>query len=281
MKHPFQLINLVTLKKVSALFAGNYKTSFHGSGIEFAGIREYTFGDSVGDIDWKTTARMGKTYIKTYEEDRERKVLFLLDMGASMRFGSGSVTKFDTLSEIFSILSFSSVGNDDPIGAWFFADQILNTLKIKKWMAHLGVIRQEFETFRAKLDTKESSLSPIITELFKKKIRNHLIFLFSDSLEALPQKEFRTLADQNDLVFIHIFDTFENTLMGSLVHTTDDVYIDGGDMRKRQQYIDERNRLLADFRHDIIRLGGSYLSLDENQNVYKELYKFFKGRQKR
>lgn len=132
MKHPFQLINLTTLKRVASLFAGNYKTSFHGLGIEFAGIREYAFGDSVGDIDWKTTARMGKTYIKTYEEDRERKVLFLLDMGASMRFGSGDVTKFDILSEIFSILSFSSVGNNDPIGAWFFADILLSTSKIRK-----------------------------------------------------------------------------------------------------------------------------------------------------
>jgi len=49
-----------------------------------------------------------------------------------MRFGSGDVTKFDTLSEIFSILSFSSVGNNDPIGAWFFADRIIDTLKIRK-----------------------------------------------------------------------------------------------------------------------------------------------------
>ena len=281
MKHPFQLINLITLKRVASLFAGNYKTSFHGSGIEFAGIREYTFGDSVGDIDWKTTARMGKTYIKTYEEDRERKVLFLLDMWASMRFGSGDVTKFDTLSEIFSILSFSSVGNNDPIGAWFFADRIIDTLKIRKWMGHLGAIRDDFEKLRAKLDTAESSLSPVVKELFQKKIRNHLIFLFTDSLEVLPEKEFRTIADQNDLVFIHIFDTFENTLTGSLVHTVDDVYIDVSDDSKRQAYIAERTQELANFRHDIIRLGASYLSLDESQNVYKELYSFFKKRQKR
>jgi|GEM_PF-2195463 len=148
-------------------------------------------------------------------------------------------------------------------------------------MAHLGAIRQDFETFRAKSDTHESSLSLIIKELFKKKIRNHLIFLFTDSLEALPQKEFRTLADQNDLVFIHVFDTFENTLTGSLVHTTDDIYIDVTDDKKRQQYVDERSRELTDFRHKVIRLGSSYLSLDERENVYKELYTFFKKRQKR
>lgn len=148
-------------------------------------------------------------------------------------------------------------------------------------MGHLGAIRDDFEKLRAKLDTAESSLSPVITELFQKKIRNHLIFLFTDSLEVLPEKEFRTIADQNDLVFIHIFDTFENTLTGSLVHTVDDVYIDVSDDTKRQAYIAERIQELSNFRHNIIRLGASYLSLDESQNVYKELYSFFKKRQKR
>lgn len=148
-------------------------------------------------------------------------------------------------------------------------------------MDHLGAIRDDFEKLRAKLDTRESSLSPVITELFQKKIRNHLIFLFTDSLESLPEKEFRTIADQNDLVFIHIFDTFENTLTGSLVHTVDDVYIDASDDAKKQAYIAERTQELANFRHNIIRLGASYLSLDESQNVYKELYSFFRKRQKR
>ena len=132
MHHSFQLIDLVTLKKVSSLFAGNYRTSFRGSGIEFSDIREYAPGDDTSDIDWKTTARTGKVFIKKYEEDRERKVLFLLDVGASMRFGMGKHTKFDTLAEVFSILSFSSVQNGDPIGAWYFADRVLEALEVRK-----------------------------------------------------------------------------------------------------------------------------------------------------
>lgn len=143
------------------------------------------------------------------------------------------------------------------------------------------MIREDFEKLRDRKDAQESLISPLIKELFKKKVRNHLIFLFTDSLETLPEKEFRTIADQNDLVFIHIFDTFENTLQGSLVHTVDDVYIDASDDTKRQAYIAERTQELDNFRHNIIRLSAAYLSLDENRNVYKELYSFFKKRQKR
>ncbi len=120
MKYPLLLIDIQTFKKVSALLAGNYKTSFHGSGMDFADIREYDFGDNVSDIDWKATARSGKVYVKKYEEDRERRVLFIADIGASMRFGSGSQTKYETLIEVFSLLLFSSAKNNDPSGAWFF-----------------------------------------------------------------------------------------------------------------------------------------------------------------
>lgn len=148
-------------------------------------------------------------------------------------------------------------------------------------MAHLGLIREHFETFRARADVKVSSPSQVVMELFKKKVRNHLIFLFTDSTDSLPEKEFRTIADQNDLVFIHIFDTFENTLKGSLIHTVDDVYIDVNDTTKKQKYIAERIQALDTFRHQIVHLGASYLLLDESQNAYKELYKFFKMRQKR
>jgi uncharacterized protein (DUF58 family) len=144
MKHPFHLIDLVTFKKVSSLLAGNYKTSFHGSGMEFAGIREYSLGDNVASIDWKASARTGKTYIKQYEEDRERKVLFVVDIGANMNFGSSQKTKIETLTEAFSLLLFSSAENNDPSGAWFFSDTLQKMHKVQKGMEHLQRIHTDF-----------------------------------------------------------------------------------------------------------------------------------------
>lgn len=212
MKHPFHLIDLVAFKKVSSLFAGNYKTSFHGSGIEFAGIREYVPGDDTGDIDWKTSARTGKVSVKKYEEDRERKVLFAVDTGTSMQFGSGEKTKEKTLSEVFSLLLFSSAENNDPTGAWFFSDVLERGVKVGKGVAHIRKIHDDFQTFLGREDRKQSVLSLAIQELFAKRIKNHLIFILSDSLELPEEHRFRSLSEQNDCIFIHIFDSFENTL---------------------------------------------------------------------
>lgn len=214
MKHPFQLISLVAFKKISSLFSGNYKTSFHGSGIEFAGIREYGLGDNASDIDWKATARVGKTYMRQYEEDREQKALFVVDVGSSMRFGSTQKTKQETLSEAFSLLLFSSAQNNDPTGAWFFSDSLKKIHKAAKGLQHLHLMHSDFLALLSPENREESSFPFVVESLCEKRIKNHLVFFFTDSLELPEQSHFRSLAEQNDCIFIHIFDTFENTLAG-------------------------------------------------------------------
>lgn len=284
MKHPFYLIDLVTFKKVSSLLSGNYKTSFHGSGIEFAGIREYSLGDNVASIDWKASARTGKTYIKKYEEDRERKVLFVVDIGESMSFGSDNKTKMETLTEAFSLLLFSSAENNDPSGAWFFSKTVQKMHKIQKGMEHLQRIHTDFNVSVTQNERGISHLPMVVENLCQKRIKNHLIFIFSDSLEVPKEPYLRSLSEQNDCIFIHIFDTFENTLIGENIHAFTknvDFFIDSSDDKKREKYTKERSQELENFRHTFMKRGLSYLLLDESKNVYKELYLFFKKRQNR
>lgn len=122
----------------------------------------------------------------------------------------------------------------------------------------------------------------IMEDLFGKRIRNHLVFIFSDSLEFPEEQHFRSIAEQNDCIFIHIFNTFENTLAGASEHIltrSGDIFIDASDENKRERYVREREMELENFRHVVTKLGGSYLMLDESKNIYRELYLFFKKRQ--
>lgn len=54
--------------------SGNFRSMTRGQGIEFSDVREYLPGDNVRAIDWNVTAKMGRTFIKQYEEDRELNV---------------------------------------------------------------------------------------------------------------------------------------------------------------------------------------------------------------
>lgn len=149
-------------------------------------------------------------------------------------------------------------------------------------MAHLQKIHTDFDTLLALSDRTKSSLGIIIETLCQKRIKNHLIFIFSDSLELPKESQFRSIAEQNDCIFIHIFDSFENTIEGEgehIINQKKDIFIDSSDKKKREQYVRERGLELENFRHTITKLGGSYLALDESKNVYKELFLFFKKRQ--
>lgn len=151
-------------------------------------------------------------------------------------------------------------------------------------MGHLQRMQQDFEAFLAQNERGESSLPMVVENLCQKRIKNHLVFIFSDSLELPKEQHFRSIAEQNDCIFIHIFDTFENTLVGESEHSITqkgDLFIDSLDEKKREQYARERSQELEDFRHFITRLGGSYLALDESKNLYQEVYLFFKKRQNR
>lgn len=56
-----------------------------GSGAEFHQLREYRHGDSLRQIDWKATARMRRPIAREYQDERDQRLVFLLDCGRRMR----------------------------------------------------------------------------------------------------------------------------------------------------------------------------------------------------
>lgn len=83
-----RMVQLRASKLVANAVAGAYRSSFLGSGIEFEEVRPYQPGDDVRTIDWKVTARTREPHIKTYREERQLRVVVVVDVSPSMDFGS-------------------------------------------------------------------------------------------------------------------------------------------------------------------------------------------------
>ena len=62
-------ILLKAKKQVFGDMLGNNLSLFHGEGFEFTELREYIYGDDIRKIDWKTTAKLGRPYVKIYTEE--------------------------------------------------------------------------------------------------------------------------------------------------------------------------------------------------------------------
>ncbi|WP_130619757.1 DUF58 domain-containing protein [Dyella amyloliquefaciens] len=71
-----------------AMRAGQQTSRLYGRGMDYAESRVYQPGDDVRRMDWRLTARSGRLHTKLFQEEREGRLLILLDTHASMRFGT-------------------------------------------------------------------------------------------------------------------------------------------------------------------------------------------------
>jgi uncharacterized protein (DUF58 family) len=82
-------VEITTRSITKQLFSGQYQSAFKGRGMSFSEVRDYSIGDDVRSIDWNVTARFDAPFVKVFEEERELVVMLLIDVSASMDFGSG------------------------------------------------------------------------------------------------------------------------------------------------------------------------------------------------
>ncbi|HEV2541094.1 MAG TPA: DUF58 domain-containing protein [Frateuria sp.] len=71
-----------------ALPPGQRSSRLYGRGMDYAESRVYQPGDDVRRLDWRLTARSGELHTKLFQEEREGRLLILLDTHAGMRFGT-------------------------------------------------------------------------------------------------------------------------------------------------------------------------------------------------
>lgn len=124
-------IHITTNHVVNNAMAGQYHSAFKGRGMEFSEVREYQAGDEIRAIDWNVTARMGRPFIKEFQEERELTVMLLVDVSASGLFGT-SRAKNETAAELAATLSFSAIKNQDKVGLCLFTDRVEKYIPPKK-----------------------------------------------------------------------------------------------------------------------------------------------------
>lgn len=67
---------------------GDARSAHLGRGLDFEEVRAYQAGDDIRAMDWRTTARTGKPYLKVYREEHHPALHIVVDRGAGMRFGT-------------------------------------------------------------------------------------------------------------------------------------------------------------------------------------------------
>lgn len=253
-----------------------YKTAFIGSGMEFCEIRKYENGESIKNIDWKTTAKKWDLYIKKFEEERDLNVIFALDISKSMDFGTHDRTKKELQEELLYTLWFCAIENNDNIWAIIYDEEIKYFMYPQKWYANLYKIMEKFDT----IWTKKKDTSKVFLEISKQHIKKSLIFVLTDDTNFDDEKILKIVWKENQIIIINIFDSFENNLWNEKAHIslnffTDFININLNNTIKKEQYKKLRQQKINELKNKLQKNHIWYIYIDDTLNIYKELRQYF------
>ena len=280
-----KLLEINTRKLVNNIFSGEYHTHFKGQGMTFADFREYVPGDDVRTISWSLTAKTGKTFIKTFEEERELTMILAVDVSGSTVFGSGEFFKGEVMTHLAALLAFSASKNNDQVGLLLFSDQIEHFVPPKKGRGHIQRILRDLFYFKPK--SSKTKISVGLSYLLGVLKKRATIFVFSDFFDPQFDQALRLLGRKHDVVACVVQDDLETNLPDLGIIDVQDsetgelMTVDMGSSLFRKNYSIQMNRSKAERDKKLRQSQVDRIDIDSSKNYVDPLVTFFKKRSRR
>lgn len=271
-------------KAINSQMQGDFHSVFKGSGLEFDDVRPYQYGDDIRTIDWNVSAKGHGTFVKTFKEEKEQTVFFILDVSASEDIGNPGSTKADIGKEICGVLALSAAKESGHVGLICYSDVVEKYMKATKGNS------QAYEIISTLVRLKPQSLRTNLTKAIAFALnairRRSVVILVSDFIDDGYFHNLKALARRHDLVVIQISDKRETRLpkLGIIPvidkETQRTLWINTsfGDFRKNISDRHENRKLeLEKFsrKHQI-----NFISLDTGEDYVPKLLRLFKVRNK-
>lgn len=263
---------------------GDFHSVFKGSGLEFDDVRQYQYGDDVRTIDWNVSAKGHGTFVKTFKEEKEQNVFFMLDVSASQEIGAKGQQKIDVSKEICALLAMSALKENSQVGLLCFSDRKEKYVKPGKGMKHSFQIVNDI--FKLHPKSKRTDINLAVKfglGLLKKK---SVIIMISDFIDENYEHDLKGLARYHDLVVIHLSDIRETAFpkLGIIPMIDKE---SGKTFWKNTNSAAFRKKLDKSFGNKQVDLeafckrnGADYLSINTNEDYVPRLIKLFKVRNK-
>jgi len=271
-------------KIINSQRQGDFRSIFKGTGLEFDGVRPYQYGDDVRSIDWNVTAKGHGTFVKTFIEEKEQTVFFILDVSGSQEIGSPGQQKLDIGKEICGVLALSSIKELSQVGILCFSDQKEIYVRPSKGSRQAYQIISKL--YNLKRLSAKTDLDKAIRFTLNTIKRKSVIIFISDFIDEGYEKNLKALAKKHDLVLIHITDKRESKLpkLGIIPvydkENNQTIWVNSSSPVFRSQlaktYIDN-SQMLQNLSN---RTETTYLQIQTDEDFITKLIRLFKVRNK-
>jgi len=270
---------------VEGFIYGLHRSPYRGFSVEFAEYREYTPGDDTKYIDWKVYARSDRYYIKEFEEETNLNCHILLDISASMNYGSAGLSKLSYASFLAASLGYLIFQQRDGVGLMTFDNEIQQFIPSRNRRGHMLSILRYLENLQGE---NKSEMALPLHQMAENLNKKGLIILISDLLDE-PESIIQGLQHfrfkGHDVIVFHVMDDTE--LNFPFQTATKFLDMEGAAQLMaiptmvRDSYMKRLNDHIHHFKRGCGRLQIDYQLLNTNQPLDFALFSYLTNRSRK
>lgn len=199
---------------IRAQQSGGYLSAFKGRGMEFDENRLYQQGDDIRSIDWRVTARTGKTYTKLFREEREKPVFIAVDNRPAMQFATRGVFKSVQAKKLAALLAWVANHQGDKIGGQVFSQNTCHELKPQNGKHAVLHFLNALVVPDNGSEAIDFALPQALARLTQHARPGSLVYIISDfrGLNTKAENLLLKLSEHCDVVLVFVYDPLEKAL---------------------------------------------------------------------
>ncbi len=209
-------VALYTTKKTSNILEGDFHSIHKGRSMDFEDLKEYTPGDEVHDIDWKSSSRMGTILVRRYMTDRRHNVMFVCDAGLKMNGDTpDGVSKKEIALMTFGTLSYITSRNGSDFAIAYPKTGQTQISMFKSGPDHIEGLLYEYEKHICEASDRDivQTLKNVVNNIHEKMII--ILITDMDGLAGIDKNIIRAITKDHDLLAFGIEDA---SLFGDSVY---------------------------------------------------------------
>jgi uncharacterized protein (DUF58 family) len=278
------------IRRLDGLLQGDYRTLWRGAGVDLADLREYQHHDDVRHIDWNVTARLQQPHVRQFTEDRNLSAWFLLDLSASIDFGSADVSKLSLSTAFVATLARVITRHGNRVGALLYGARVDTVLPPRASRLHVLELLQRMRQPRPPQAGGQTVLADLLQAGDAMIHRRSLVFVVSDFIgqpgwgQALAR-----LSRRHDVVAVRLWDPLEMAIPAATfglltvqdAESGEQIVIDAADAGFIERYAECARQQEQELLRQLADSGADVLELATDDDLLESLMRFADLRRQR
>lgn len=286
-------LDLEVRRRIEGMLPGDFSSASTGKGTELALVRPYNVGDDVRQMEWNVTARTGQPHVREQVAEKTITAWLLLDVSASMSFGTAERRKADVAEGVALALGHLANRRGNRLGVMTFGGRKMQVVRPSGGrggmlaLLHTLARLEDGSGTAEPVATQPDSLGSTLQRAAKIARTRGTIWIVSDWRSQTEwRRPLAQLVHRHEVVAVEVQDPREQELpnVGDLwlvdPETGGQMRVDTGDRKLRRDFAAAAAVERAELRRQLLAGGARHVVLATSEDWLRTLAQFLAGRRR-